>query len=179
MALTAGFVKVAVTGAVYRAPAGTTEPTTAAATPAAGYKDLGYISDEGVTMSRDESTTDIRAWQNGALVRRVKTEDSVTFQFTMIETNEEVLKTFYGDANYSGGTVSVTGDEGFRGLWIVDVIDGTHKQRYVIHDGQVTERGDVSLVNGEAIAYPVTVTAYPVSGEVAKIYLTPASGLSA
>lgn len=175
MAQTADFVRVGVTGAVYRAPAGTTEPTDATASLNVAYEEIGYLTEDGVVQNIDESTTDIRAWQNGDLVRRVKTETNITYEFTMLETNEAVLKTFYGDDNYSAGAVSVTADQGVRGRWVIEVADGSYKHRVVIHDGQVTTRGQVSFVNGNAITYPITVTAYPVSGEAAKIYYDPAS----
>jgi hypothetical protein len=50
-------------------------------------------------------------------------------------------------------------------------VDGDVDIRIVIPDGQVTERGDVTYANGEAIGYDVTVTAYPDdSGVKAYIY---------
>lgn len=175
MATTAANIRVGVTGGVYFDDSSSPVlPTDATGAIDSGFGEVGYLTDAGVTQNVDESTNDIRAWQNGDLVRRVKTETNISYEFTMLETNEETLSIFYG--NYSAGHVELTSDQGVRGAWVIEVLDGDYTHRIVIPDGQVTTRGAVSFVNGEAITYPVTVTAYPDStGVAADIFFDPAS----
>ncbi len=171
MVLTAANVRVGVTGAVYMAPAGTALPTSTVAALNVAFVDLGYISEDGVSTSVGVDVTDIKAWQNGDVVRRVQTSHDFTAAFTAIETNAAVLEAFYG--NYASNVVEVTGTQGFRGSFVIDVDDGTEDIRIVIPDGQITERGDINYVNGDAVSYPMTITTYPDTSQVkAYIYTT-------
>lgn len=167
MALEAQNVRVAVTGGVFTADAGTAIPTTADEA-IGSFDDLGYVSEEGVTQAIGADVTDIVAWQNGDVVRKVQTSHDLTYAFTLIETKEQVLEAYYG--NYLSGAVEVTADQLPRKPWVIDVIDGDDTIRVAIPDGQVTERGDITFATGEAIGYPVTVTCYPDSSGV-KAYL--------
>lgn len=171
MAPTAANVQVATTGGAYHAPTGTTLPTTAPAVLNAAFlaNEVGYISEDGVTQTIDEDVEQIRAWQNGDIVRTVQTSHALTYAFTMIETNEAVLAAYYGTDNVADGVVEVKAGQGDRGSWVFEVLDGDTHIRIVVPDGQVTERGDVEFVNGNAIAYPLTITCYP-DGSAVKAY---------
>ena len=156
-------VIVGLTGGVYRDPTGTASlPTNATSTLAAEFEQVGYLTDDGLTLNWfDESTNDIRAWQDNALVRRVVTEVNSTVTFTALEINDEVLKAFYGDANVSAGTTRVTTEPGVRSPWVIDVRDGTKRKRVVIFDGQVTDRAEIPVQNGAAMTHGFTLTCYP------------------
>ena len=172
MATTAANVRVGVTGGAFHAPAATALPTNSTTALAAGYLEVGYISEDGITQSISSDVTDIKAWQNGDVVRKVQTSHDLTYQFTMIETSAESLKVYYADADASLTAVEVTGGQSPREVWVLEVADGVNDIRIVLPDAQVTERGDVSYKNDEAIAYPVTITAYPdSSGVKAYIYM--------
>lgn len=168
MTTTADNVRVGVTGSVYVADTGTTLPLNAAANLDAGFDDVGYISDDGVTQSINEDITDIKAWQNGDVVRKVQTSHDLTYQFNMLETSETTLGLFYG--NYTAGTVEITGTQLDHHAWVLNVVDGDDHIRIVIPDGQITERGDVVFQNEDAVMYPVTVTCFP-DGDQVKAYL--------
>lgn len=162
---TAANVRVAVTGTINYAPAGTTLPEDATTGLDAAFDELGYADESGVVQAINEDRNDIIAWQNGDKVRKVRTNHDVTYAFTMLETNEGSLAVYYGDGSFSGtladGVVEVRGDTNTRGAWAIHVIDGENLIRIVIPDGEVTERGEVSYVNGDAVKYPVVVTGYP------------------
>jgi hypothetical protein len=170
-------VRVAVTGAVYYAATGTTLPTNATTALAAAFlaNDVGYISEDGITQSISEDITDIKAWQDGAVVRKVQTGHDVTYQFSMLETASDPLNAYYG--NFSSNAVEVDGSQMPRQCWVIQVDDGGNDIRIVIPDGQVTERGDIVYANAEAIAYDVTITAYP-DGSNNKAYIYYASEAS-
>lgn len=168
MALTADNVRVAVTGAAYGAPLGTTLPTTVGGALNAAFEDLGYVSEDGIVQAINSSITNIKAWQNGDIVRKIQTEHDLTYALSLLETSDETLAAYYG--NYVDGVVELNGEQGVRQAWVFQIVDGHDQIRIVVPDGQVTERGDVTYANDEAIMYPLTITAYPDADGV-KAYL--------
>jgi hypothetical protein len=161
---TASNVRVGVTGAVYGAPTGTALPTSATASLNAAFEELGYLTEDGIRENNGSEVTDIKAWQNAAVVRSIQTSHTLTYHMTFMETSDQVLETFYG--NYENGTVEIRGELGVRQSWVLHVEDGDDLRRIVIPDGQVTETGEVAYVNGEAVTYPVTITCFPDNDEV-------------
>lgn len=161
----AAAVRVAVTGAVYVAPTGSTAPTDATTALDAAWKSVGYISEDGVVESNDTENEEVKAWQNSDIVRKTITKNETMYQFTMIETNAESLGLFYGktiaalDTSHTIGGLSAG-----RISLVIDVIDGTQTVRRFVPSAEVTERGEVNLTASEAMGYDVTVTAYPDNG---------------
>jgi hypothetical protein len=167
MTLASANVRVAVTGAIYMAAVGAvTEPADAEATLDTDLVDLGYVSEDGVTETRDRTTDSIKAWQNSDEVRKTVTEASLTYQFVMIETKQETVELFYGtDLDTADGSlVVVPASTGGRHAFLLDVVDGDSVIRTYIPQGEITEVGDQVYANGEPIGYEVTLTAYPDSG---------------
>src|SRR5688572_29067903 len=168
MAQTAANVRVGVTGAVYVAPTGTALPESVAAALDAAFDDVGYITEDGVTTATSIDVNDIKAWQNGDTVRKIQTGHDFTVAFGMLETNPTALELYYG--NYAAGVVEVRGSQGFRGAFVINVVDDTDLIRIVIPDAQVTEKTDVNYVNADPATYGVTLTCYPDTNGV-KAYL--------
>jgi len=159
--------KPLVTGAVFHAPAGTTLPTSTAASLNAAFKAMGYVSADGVTNSNTPSSTEIKAW-GGDTVAVPQTEKKDTFQMKLIEcTNADVLSAVFGSGNVSGAlatglTVNVNSIEVPSGCWVIDMIlrDNTAK-RIVIPDGKISEIGDVVYKDDEVIGYDITINCLP------------------
>lgn len=164
MALDSDNVRVAVTGAVYVAPTGTTGPTTSSSALDAAFVDLGYVSADGITENIDRTTNQIRAWQNGSLVREVTSEGTYSVDMTFIETNEAVLELYYGTANSSGQFDIDPTSTGGRQSFVIDVVDGSSVERIYIPAGEITSVGTRTLASGEAVGYQVTITAYADTG---------------
>jgi hypothetical protein len=102
MALDSDNVRVAVTGAVYVGPTTATAPTASDSALGLDFKDLGYVSADGITETIDRSTQQIRAWQNGALVREVVSEATYSVELTFVETKKEVLELYFGGTITNG-----------------------------------------------------------------------------
>ena len=167
---TAGYVsagKPAIGGAVYRAVSGTTPPTDATTSLASAFKGLGYCSEDGLVNSNSPSMTDIKAW-GGDTVLVIQEEKPDTFQVTLIEVlNAEVLKAVYGSSNITGAlgtglTIKANSTEPEEGVWVVDmVLNSNTVKRVVIPKGKISEIGDITYSDTEAIGYEITITALP------------------
>ena len=156
-----------VNGAVYRAVSGTTPPTDATTTLAAAFKALGYCSEDGLVNSNSPSSTNIKAW-GGDTVLTIQEEKEDTFKVTLIEVlNLEVLKTVYGSANVSGAlatgvTVNANAKEPEEGVWAIEIaMNSNTKKRIVIPKGKISEIGDITYTDSDAVGYEITITAIP------------------
>lgn len=163
MTLNADNVRSALTGAVYVAPTGTAVPSTPTEAWNAAFTDLGYLSEDGITEAHSADWNQIRAWQNRTIVRQLLTGAEATFAFTLLETTNAGLEVYHGGSTVvtQGGTYQLNvmePEEDYR-IWGIDVVDGDDHIRIIIPDGSVTETGDIVYQNGEAIGYPITVTA--------------------
>jgi hypothetical protein len=168
MALTAENVVVGITGKVYVGPTTATAPTLSTST-LTGFTELGYVSADGVEFATEKSTNQIRAWQNSDLVREVVTEGTVTYKFTLLETTQEVLEAYFG-STMTGGKIEVNPTAtGGRKSFVIDVVDGAKAIRHYVPSGEILAVEAQTIVNGEAVSYGVTVTAYASEGRSADI----------
>ena len=166
MALDATQVRVGITGELYKAPLGTTAPTGPTSVLDAAFTGLGYVSEDGVTESWDDSVDNIVAWQSATTVRAAVTESTGTLAMTLIQTNATVLEAFH-----RGSTMAEPTADTFRldvkpiqsdpSAWVLDVIDGDRHIRMFLGNAEITERGEVMYANGQPIGYPITITCYP------------------
>ena len=160
MALDSEAVRVAVSGAVYVAPIATAAPTDSSTALDAAFLDLGYVSADGISESIERDTTQIRGWQNGALLREVTSSGSYSISLTFLETNLNVLELYYGSTITAGALNGDPASTGGKKSFVIDVIDGSDIERIYIHLGEIVSIGERVLASGEAVGYNVTITAY-------------------
>jgi hypothetical protein len=171
MALDANNVVVGITGKVYLGATNAAAPTSSTST-LSGFTELGYVSADGVTFSNERSTNQIRAWQNADLVREVVTEGTTTYQFTLMETKEEVIEAYFGGTMVDGKIQVVPTATGGRKSFVIDVVDGPKAIRHYVPVGEILSVEAQQIQNGEAVAYGMTVTAYVTEGRAADVFFS-------
>lgn len=151
-------------GAIYSAPLGTALPTDAITDLDTSFKNLGYISEDGLINSNTRETEVIKAW-GGDTVLVTQTSKDDTFQYTLIETlNIDVLKEVYGEGNVTGdldtGITIKSNAIPLEGHSIVIdmILKGDVLKRIVIPNGTVSEIGDIQYVDNDATGYETTLT---------------------
>ena len=160
------FGKPKATGALFVAPKGTTLPTNASASLDAAFKGLGYVSEEGLVNNTETDVEDTFAW-GGDKVLSGQTTYAEMFTFNLIETNIEVAKLYYGeDAVTVAGeniTIKANGKPLPEIVFVAElVMTGGRVKRIVVERGQIVDRsGEITYVDGEAVAYPIVLKAFP------------------
>lgn len=164
MTVTAANVRVGLTGAISKAPYGSTGPTNSGSVLDAAYVDSGGISEEGVTISLPDSgsKTPIRVWQNGAQVRVLRTpsDDLASISFTFLETNKTAVETYFETtvtAAASDGSFEYAPTTPTPHAYVLDVLDDTEIHRFDIPRGMRASVGDLVYSNGAAVGYQVTI----------------------
>lgn len=174
-------------GAIFRAPLGTVLPSTAEEALNEAFKNMGYISEDGLKNSNSPESSSVKAW-GGDTVLETQTEKPDKFGFTMIEAfNINVLKAVYGDENVTestsadenGGTkhsitIKANSTEQEECCWVIDMIlkNGAAK-RIVIPDAKVIEVGEITYGDEDPVGYETTISAVPdTDGQTHYEYIT-------
>lgn len=159
--------KPSIGGCIFVAPLGTTLPTSTSDALDSAFKNLGYISTDGITNSNTMSSNDVKAF-GGDTVLSTQTDKPDSFKFKLLEVlNVDVLKTVYGDENVTvgeDGEIAITANskELEYKSWVIDMIlrNGT-KKREVIPNGKISSLADIVYKDDTATSYDVTVAAQP------------------
>src|ERR1051325_7050092 len=128
------------------------------------YKEIGALTDDGLTESTSQDYQDIFMWQGNALAASLPGEYTKTFTFAALETNAVSLGlTFAGSTlTQTAYGVSIAEKPPTRDIrtWVLHGMDGTRIQRIVVPLGQLTERGDVVWSSTDVTAYEYTVKCF-------------------
>lgn len=159
MGIDAGSVVVAATGSVSVAPAGTALPTDLAAL-ASPWVDLGYVSEDGVTVNLSRDQEVVNAWQSQEPVRVLVTTEpkTITFELIQFDTKTVELALRGGTFDDASGIVTYTppgaGTTDERAM-VIDAVDGAHTYRFAYKRVQL--QGDVEwqLVRSDAVRLPL------------------------
>jgi hypothetical protein len=149
---------------------GSTAPVDPTSAFAAGWAELGWIGEDGITEAFGFDTDD-RVSVEGVLLRRVITGSEVTFGFRIEERNGPVWDLYYPglDRTTATGitTAIVKAPTTDPRAFAFQLDDGDIHTRIVVAKGEISDRGDVEY---KTEGYDFTMTCYPASdGEVFRI----------
>lgn len=157
-------MRVGVTGALYTAPTGTAMPADVSTALGAGWIELGYATEDGLSFSVDTNKEDFNVWQSTSPCRSVITSQIYTATFSLVQRNADTLKLAFG-----GGTVTLVAAGPTRmysppavGLqeqaFVFEVVDGTIIDRWLIYRGQPALTGDVQFTKSNPTGFEIEVT---------------------
>jgi hypothetical protein len=164
MANNASEVVVASGGKVYIAPVGTAEPNGPTDALNAAYKDLGYISEDGISASFGVTVEDVNAFQSLLPIRRVVTGRSADMSFTCRQWNADTFSLALGGGSFeeSGGNYLFFPPENDDALAenavVIQWNDGTKNYRLVIRRAVVVENVETTIVRNAAADLPITLS---------------------
>lgn len=166
--------KFKVGGYAYWAPKGTKLPTDSNTALDPAYKLLGYLNEDGITISTDTDTTEIKD-ANGTTVLKVISSYAESVQFTLLETmRAEAARLRYGTDAVDGQDKSMTirhqlpSDEDFILVFEL-ALTGNVKDRAVIGKATRAEFGDRQAHSGDPYTYDVTCSCNDMGGGVTMI----------
>lgn len=155
-------IVVGANGTVWTAPVGTVAPASQDAVPAAGWLDLGYTSEDGVTFRDSKTLEAIPVWQLFHPARRIVTARDTNVEFVLRQWGKSQVPFAFG-----GGEITTVSAGNFkysppapedideRSL-MVDWADGTKNYRLVIVRGMVSDAVETNFVRSAASDLPIT-----------------------
>lgn len=137
MALTATEVVVAGTGHIWLAPVGSTlpeegdDPTEALD---AAFAELGYTSEDGVTLTGSPEIAAFNAWQSTTAIRRSRKLQVLKVAAELLQWNPDTLAAAFGGGSVTGNTYTfpAAGDALAEWAAVIDWQDGERNSRLVI-----------------------------------------------
>jgi hypothetical protein len=173
MALDSTQVRIAPFGHVYVAPVGTAAPVDVLTAYSATWKELGYISEDGVGITPSVDVADIKAWQSLLPVKQSLTGMDLELTFDMIQVNQQTSALyFFGSAwvtTVSLATMTISSSPSLdeRALSIEWKDDANYINRLTVGRGLVTDRDQLVLKRSDAVAFGVTFHALDSNGTAA------------
>jgi hypothetical protein len=177
---------VAGNGQMYVGPVGTPLPSDADSALNGGFTGLGFITEDGATLTVTPEVSDFMAWQSRSPVRREKTSQEIQIAAALMQWNEETVPFAFGGGDVSGSAgnyrYDLPSDEAAldeRAL-VLDAIDGDTHLRWVFPRGNVTEAVEAAFQRANPASLPITFKALaPSAGESPGYFLTDSAAFTA
>ena len=171
MALDASEIVVAGTGAVYRAPVGTSAPNDVGSALSSSWVELGYVTEDGTKLMFERSTENIMGWQSYQPLRTIVTEIPIGVEAALLQWNTTTVKTALGGGTFDATSTGVKYEppvESFVDEFAL-VIEATdqYDYRFVFPRVMVTDTVELAFVRSEPAALPLkmSVLAAPDGGK--------------
>lgn len=158
-------------GGIYFLPLGTPIPTDAVTALDEDAVHLGFVSEDGITITTDRSGDPTIAW-GGDKVAYLQSSFGISWKLKFLQFfNADVARLAYGEANVAEIAASATHGKQMVikqnsqpldfGCFVIDSFYGKKKVREVAPYAQPSELGDLTLVHSELSAIEATIELYP------------------
>jgi hypothetical protein len=146
---------------VFLAPLGSTLPTTLT-DPTTPFEALGWLSEDGVSLSLSTDVEKFKGWQGGSVLRTKVTGTEKTIQIQCLEETPGVTELYYGhgDAVVTAGVAKIDLPEGVGTVAraaVFKFVDGGVTKFLCCEKVEVTEREDLSHQNSSLTMYGFTL----------------------
>lgn len=158
MPVDASKIRIAGTGAIWKAPAGTTLPTDSTTALNAAFKNMGYVKN-GFEINTELKGKTVDVWQSVEPARFIITGKSIKFQWESIESNNTTVALAWNNATITpttGGAYSMSIPSTYLAAefsLVFDATDGTTSTRYVIPRAVLTGVPKITAGREEEISY--------------------------
>lgn len=171
-------IRVGANGSVFVSPVGTADPDDINAEWPDGWTDLGFTSEDGVTVTDSKTQETIPVWQLFYAARRIITERDLTLSFALRQWGPDQVRLAFG-----GGTITEDDTGAYRYTppspdFIderqvgVEFTDGDITYRWIVHRGSVTENVETKIARNAAADLPITIGINGADGEEPWVLLT-------
>lgn len=166
---------------VWRGPAGTPPPTIGQ--PYEGpWVSLGFLSDDGVTISQDTDSEDIIPWQSKTPIRTVITSRAVTAQMVFWELKEQTLSTYFDadDPVVEGDVLHMqvrSDSQQHIHAIAIESRDGDQLLQIWFPRASLSDAGDMEITSGAAVPLDVTLSGLDHNGVLMDLRLARISPL--
>ena len=163
-------VRLAPDGSLYVAPVGSVLPSNATVALDAAWEELGYIDEDGVSMTPSVDLSDIMMWQSTTAVKVTLDSTSFEIQFNMGQVNKFTWGLYFFNSNWTNNfgqaklTLLSNPASQEKGLIVEWRDDEGDQNRLVLPKAVLTDREDLQLVRNAATLAGVTFKALDYSG---------------
>lgn len=171
-------VRLAPDGRVLVAPLGTAEPTDTTTAFNAAFKELGWITEDGVSVTPSIDTNDVMMWQSITPVKRPITGMGLEVSMALASHNKDVLQNYLLNATFS----NVSGTARFevknlppsqeKMLAIEWTDDDGDTNRLILPKVTMTDRDAFTIQKSDAVAFGITFSALAGAGGYTAVLLS-------
>lgn len=173
-------IVIGASGTLSFAPIGTALPDTVDGALNAAFKEVGFLSEDGVTPTRSQSIEGVPVWQSVYHVRRFITEAGFKVSMVLREWNKVTVPLAFGggavtESPASSGSYRYDfpdpSDIDERAM-VLDWNDGERNFRLVVAGGNIAEDVETTIARSGPSDLPITFEAIKVTGEPIAYWMT-------
>ena len=148
-------------GYIFSAPTGTTLPTDITTKLDAAFEVLGFIAEDGITISVEEDSSDLID-MNGDVMDSTYSNRVETIQMKLAEMKAGVFKTQYGSVNVTDEngliTIKHNGDNHDSASYVFELLlKDSRRWRKVVPNAKLSELGDLTISSSELCQRDITL----------------------
>lgn len=172
-------VHYAPNGAVYFAAVGSAAPTDSTTALTSAWYNVGYIDEDGVSLTPSVDLGDVRAWQTAARLKRTVNSVDMDVAFKMMQVNKTVLsKYFFGGVSTPGpagvSTLDIPSNITISNLEVALVVDweddAGNDNRFYFPRGIIGEREALQLMRTDVLKPGVTYSVNDSNGSFGSLF---------